>query len=108
MEENDLTKLLLMNELFDLYGELLPSRQKKVFVDYYENNYSLSEIAQNENISKNAVYDALKKAEDSLKEYENILKLNSKRNNFEKKIKKLKLDKHIDEYAYKNLTKEDF
>ncbi len=108
MEENDLTKLLLMNELFDLYGELLPSRQKKVFVDYYENNYSLSEIAQNENISKNAVYDALKKAEDSLNEYENILKLNSKRNNFEKKIKKLKLDKHIDEYAYKNLTKEDF
>ena len=61
--------------LFDFYGELLTERQREVFSLYHEENFSLSEIADELGISKAGVYDTLKKAEQALKKYEEKLGL---------------------------------
>ncbi len=67
-------KVVYLNILFDYYGELLTEKQKKYFKDYYFNNLSLSEIAENEKVSRNAIYKQIKEAENKLNYYENILK----------------------------------
>ena len=102
MEE--LNKTLYINELFDFYGELLSNRQKKIIIDYYEENLSLSEIAENESISRNAVYDALKKAEEALLNYEKILHLYEKRKNYLETLEDLYSKNQINEVSY-NLLK---
>ena len=42
---------IYLNELYDYYGALLTEKQQKYFEDYYFDNYSLSEIALNNNVS---------------------------------------------------------
>ena len=64
--------------LFDFYGELLTKRQKEVMELYYEENLSLSEIADEFSISRQGVHDALKNAEKSLNGYEEKLGLVAK------------------------------
>ena len=64
--------------LYDYYGELLTSKQQMYFEDYYFNNLSLQEIAENYNISRNAVYNSLKEIEKKLIHYESVLKLQEK------------------------------
>ena len=47
--------------LYDYYGELLSDSQKEYFMDYYFNNLSLGEIADNLEISRNAVHKQIKR-----------------------------------------------
>lgn len=61
--------------LFDFYGQLLSRRQQEVMALYHEENLSLSEIADEFGISRQAVHDTLKKAEAALGEYERKLGL---------------------------------
>ena len=56
--------------LYDFYGQLLSKRQQEVMALYHEENLSLSEIAEEFGISRQAVHDTLKKAEQALNEYE--------------------------------------
>ncbi len=69
-------KKLEVIELLDTYGLLLTKRQRQVMEDYYNYDLSLSEIADNYGISRQAVNDALKAAEKSIYRYEKILNLN--------------------------------
>lgn len=64
-----------LNDLFDIYGELLTDKQKEYFKDYYFNNMSYGEIADKYNISRNAIYKQLSSATDKLNELEDILKI---------------------------------
>ena len=64
-----------VNLLFDFYGKLLTKRQREVMELYYEENLSLSEIADEFEISRQGVHDALKNAEKALKGYEEKLGL---------------------------------
>ena len=64
--------------LYDYYGELLTDSQKQYFEDYYFNNLTLSEIADNYNVSRNAVHKQIKASEEKLYFYENTLKLYKK------------------------------
>ena len=66
--------------LYDIYSSLLTDKQKEYFEDYYYLDLSLSEIADNHNISRNGVYDQIKKVVDMLISYESKLKLNEKYN----------------------------
>jgi predicted DNA-binding protein YlxM (UPF0122 family) len=68
-----------MGQLFDLYGDLLTEKQSAYFKLYYFEDYSLQEIAEVFEVSRNAVYDHIKKAEDHLLAYEEALKLYAKR-----------------------------
>ena len=61
--------------LYDFYGALLTEKQRQVMALYHEENLSLSEIAQEFGISRQAVHDTLKKAEQALEDYENKLNL---------------------------------
>ena len=66
-----------INELLPFYEDLLTERQKQIVKLYYYEDLSLSEIAEELKISRNGVYDSLKKTESILKEYEDKLKLNA-------------------------------
>ena len=58
MEEN-----IYITNLYDCYGELLTDKQKEYFLDYYFDNLTLSEIADNNSVSRNAIHKQLKEAE---------------------------------------------
>ena len=75
--------------LFDYYSELLTEKQKHFFEDYYFNNLTLAEIAENNNISRNAVHKTIKEVETKLFDYENKLKLFAKYNQITKIINTL-------------------
>ncbi len=70
-----LEDIFTINMLYDFYGKLLPERQGEFFRLYSEENWSLSEIAQAFGLSRQGVYDSVKKAERSLYEYEEKLGL---------------------------------
>jgi len=67
--------------LFDFYKSLLTDKQVLYFERYYREDFSLQEIAELYHVSRNAVYDHLKKVEDHLYDYENKLKLFESREN---------------------------
>ena len=56
--------------LFDFYGELLTEKQRVLFDLYYNQDFSLGEIAENEGISRQGVHDAIARAEQALRNYE--------------------------------------
>ena len=64
--------------LYDFYGDLLTDRQKTVLEYYYGDDYTLSEIADNVGISRQAVHDTVHKAEKALRSYESVLGLVSR------------------------------
>ena len=72
--------------LMDFYGELLTDRQKDIMDLYYNDNLSLSEIAEELEISKQGVQDNIKRAEKSLYEVERKLGLLEKFQNHSEKI----------------------
>ncbi len=61
--------------LLDIYGKLLTEKQYKLLDDYYNKDLSLSEIAENEKITRQAVRDNLLKGENNLLEYDEKLNL---------------------------------
>ena len=63
--------------LCDLYGKLLTEKQFEFLNDYYNNDLSLSEIAENNNITRQAVRDIIKKGEKVLSELTKIQKTSS-------------------------------
>lgn len=71
-------KNLHLAVLFDLYGELLTEAQSKMFDYYYNDDLSLSEIAENTGITRQGVRDSIKRAEDSLLVFERKLGLAEK------------------------------
>jgi len=72
--------------LSELYGKLLTEKQFEFIDDYYNNDLSLSEIAENNNITRQAVRDIIKKGEKKLFEYEEKLNFMKRTLNQEKKI----------------------
>ena len=61
--------------LYDFYGELLNQHQRKVYEDFFFNDLSLSEIAEEEGISRQGVHDLVRRCTKALEEYENKLHL---------------------------------
>jgi hypothetical protein len=66
----ELDKVSWINLLHDFYGQLLTERQRDFVELYYGRDLSLGEIAGDLQISRQAVYDAIKRAEHILNEYE--------------------------------------
>ncbi|MBQ2910031.1 MAG: DNA-binding protein [Bacilli bacterium] len=85
-------EVLYFNELYDLYSGLLTDKQREYFEDYYFNNLSFSEMAENYDVSRNAIFKQIHIVTDKLKEYESILKLHEKREKLEKLIEKVSDD----------------
>lgn len=86
-------KVIEISLLYDFYGQLLTAKQRELLKLYHEDNYSLSEIAEEYGISRQGVHDAVKKAEKALYEYENKLGLIGKFSDTEKAV--TDIDKEI-------------
>lgn len=71
-------KNLTVGYLLDFYGELLPERKRSVLELYYNEDYSLAEIADDIGISRQGVRNIVKKAESELFFYEEKLGLAQK------------------------------
>ena len=84
MEKNVKISIML-----DIYGKMLTEKQYKLLDDYYNNDLSLSEIAENEEITRQAVRDNLKKGENNLFEYEEKLGFMKKTIEQEEKVESI-------------------
>ena len=84
MEKN--VQISMLNQI---YGRLLTQKQYEIIDDYYNNDLSLSEIAENNHITRQAVRDILKKGEKKLFEYEEKLMFMKRMLNQEKRIEKV-------------------
>ena len=68
-------ELNYLTNLYDYYKVLLTDKQRNYFEDYYFDNLTISEIAENNSISKNAVSKSLIEVKEKLIEYEKSLNL---------------------------------
>lgn len=79
-------KHIEISMLVEIYGKLLTEKQYQVISDYYNEDLLLSEIAENNNISRQGVRDIIKKGESKLFEYEEKLQIMKKTQENEKTI----------------------
>ncbi|TDM07136.1 putative DNA-binding protein [Macrococcus lamae] len=68
--QDDLTKTMRMNYLFDFYQGLLTDKQRSYLERYYLEDESLSEIAETFQVSRQAVYDNIRRTDELLEDYE--------------------------------------
>lgn len=92
----ELEKTKRVNDMIDLYGNLLTNNQLNILELYYMEDLSLKEISEDLGISRNAVYDSLKRSLNILEEYEKKLELLKK-----DQLKRVLLDK------FEELSKEE-
>ena len=97
---------VILSMLIQTYGKLLTEKQYQIMDDYYNNDLSLSEIAQNHNITRQAVRDIIKKGEKKLFEYEEKLLFMKRTLNTEEKIEKVlsELTKIQKDYSDKQIA----
>lgn len=88
---------IYLTNLYDIYGNLLTDKQQKYFENYYFDNLSLSEISENENISRNAIHKHIVDATTKLENYEKELKI------YEKNKKILEFSNKLDNKLKKEL-----
>ncbi|SEO56132.1 YlxM family DNA-binding protein [Propionispora vibrioides] len=70
-----LDKVLRMGFLYDFYGALLTEKQRQCLEMHYLSDLSLAEMAEQLGVTRQAVHDILRRAEQLLDEYETKLKL---------------------------------
>jgi hypothetical protein len=86
-----LAKNLEVSFLLDFYGDMLTQKQHDFLVYYYNEDLSLSEIAENEGITRQGVRDAIKRAEVQLFEMEKKLGLAEKFNELKSGLDEIRL-----------------
>ena len=85
-----LEKNLKLAKLFDIYGGLLSKNQQEVYSDYLNNDLTLSEVAENRGITRQAVKDVVIKVEQKLAGFENKLGLSKRIDDLQSELKFLK------------------
>lgn len=79
-------KKVSLSMLIEIYGKLLTEKQLDILDNYYNMDLSLSEIAENNEITRQAVRDIIKKGEKKLFEFEEKLQIMKKMLKQEKQI----------------------
>ncbi len=85
-----MNKNLKMSILLDLYGDLLTDKQHDVLEFYYNDDLSLAEIAEQYDISRQGVHDSIKRGEESLLKFEEVLGLSSQQEQYQKQLMEFK------------------
>ena len=100
-------KKIVISMLCQTYGKMLTEKQYEVINDYYNNDLSLSEIAENNNITRQAVRDIIKKGEIKLFELEEKLAFMKRTMKQEKKLQEIleELSKIEDTSSEKKVAK---
>ena len=78
--------------LLDIYGPLLTQKQQEALDMYLNKDLSLSEIAENTGISRQAAQDSIKNAEQRLQEWEAVLGICRKRQQIEAVLQQMQPD----------------
>ena len=86
----DINKNMRISLLLEIYGNLLTTKQKQILTDFYDNNMSLGEIAENTSTSRQAVSDIIKRSQKILENYESKLMLLEKFNKIKSDITSIK------------------
>ncbi len=73
LTDDRIKDLYELSRLYDLYGALLNDHNRVIFEDYVLNNYSLGEIAAEQDISRQGVRDSVLRCSGKLKDYEKKL-----------------------------------
>ncbi len=87
-----LEEFIEIANLLDIYSELLSEKQKKYLVEHFENDFSLSEIAESNGVSRQAIHDNIKRGINLLYEYEAKLNFYKKKRKILDDLKDLKKD----------------
>lgn len=77
--------------LFDFYGELLTKHQKRIYEDVILNDLSYTEVAQEQNITRQGVHDMIKRCNKLLSDYEEKLHLVEKFLSVKEKVERIRL-----------------
>ncbi len=88
--DDKLKEIVELAVLFDFYGELLKDHNKQVFEDYILNDLSLGEIAEEKGISRQGVFDIIKRCSKQLKDCEEKLNLIKKFELTKSKVNQIK------------------
>ncbi len=100
----ELEKIEHKGMLYDFYGELLTQHQRRIYEDAVINDLSLSEIADEQGISRQGVHDLIKRCDKILNDYEDKLHLVAKFTRIRTKIGKI--NKITDNEEIKRLSNE--
>lgn len=98
----EIEQVIKISQLYDFYSELLSEKQKQYLNDYYFNDFSLTEISENYDISKQAVSNNIKRTITELEQYEeklNLIKLNNERLFLLNELRKSTSDEEILSYV---------
>ncbi len=82
-------KFVQQTLLYDFYGELLTKRQQQVYASVVLEDYSLSEVAEELEISRQGVHDMIKRCNHILEDYEEKLHLVEKFLNIRSQVQKI-------------------
>ncbi|MBE7044997.1 MAG: DNA-binding protein [Ruminococcaceae bacterium] len=86
-----MSKDLSVSVLMDFYQELLTEKQREALELYYNQDYSLAEIAQHMDISRQGVRDFIKRGEQSLLEFEDALAVAKRFGEMNRSIEQLRV-----------------
>jgi len=85
-----LEEILEVTILLDYYGNLLSDKQRAYMAEHFEEDYSLSEIAKSHKVSRQAVYDNIKRGIKILNDYEEKIGFLQREKKIREKLKKLR------------------
>ena len=85
-----LDEFIEIANLLEIYSPLLSEKQREYLEDHFENDLSISEIAKNNNVSRQAIYDNIKRGVALLYDYEDKLKFYQLKKNIRGELVKLK------------------
>ncbi len=103
-----LEKHLKYGKLYDYYGEILKKKHKDIVQQYYLQDLSLKEISENLEITRQGVYDLLKRAEKNLERIDNKLNIIEKQGRYKDKllIKVLSIKENLESSNIKEKNQE--
>lgn len=70
-----MSDLMQLSYLFDFYGELLTPKRRKIYAEYIEEDFTITEIANRHGVSRQNIHESIRYCEHILQEYEKSLKL---------------------------------
>ena len=83
-------ELVRQTLLFDFYGELLTEKQRRIYQEVVFDDFSLSEVAAEESITRQGVHDTVRRTREALAEYESRLGLVRKHLEITERIRKIR------------------
>ena len=86
---DEMERIVEQGLLYDFYGELLTEHQRRIYEDVVLRDLSLTEIAQEEGISRQGVHDLVRRCDRILAEYEQKLKLIEKFHQTREKVEEI-------------------